>query len=273
MKKYKKYVILVVVMLVMLGLWKGCTSMANQKLKQSITLHEVKKDAFTKTYSSRGVVVSKKEVRYPIEGMVIETLVHVGDVVKKQDALVKYRQGSGIQTLQAQMEGIVVEMNEQYVTIAEKENVWVLVPVVAKWIDTIKEYDEVSVLDKKGKIEKISSVAHYQDMENYYDVYVQVDEKLSLQQEVQCTFVVEEYKTVYKLPLDAVVNHGDKEYVVLASWLKHLMDFSLEDVCEVEVVGIDGEYAVIVCEDALDVVCGFSSLSLSFIKEMLDLYV
>lgn len=274
MKVNKKVVILVVVVLVMLGLWKGCTSMANQELLASITLHEVKQESFTKLYQTRGVVVAKKEVRYPIAGMIVEKLVNVGDVVKKEEVLLKYTSGNGTKSLLCEMEGIITEITESYISIAKKDEVWLKVLLPSRFMDFVGENDEVKLFDVKGKVVKISSIASYENGENYYEVYVEGDASFVLYEEVECTFSIQEYEEVYKVPVSSVVACGDKEYIVLDTWLDHVMDFTMADVVEVEVVGIEDGNAVILCESHLrGAICVLEGLSLSFVQEMLELNV
>ena len=128
--------------------------------------------------------------------------------------------------------------------------------------------------DVKGKVVKLSRVSNYQNGENYYDVYVECDAVYSLHEEVKCTFEIMEYEEVYKVPLEAVVTSGDKEYLVLDAWLDHVMDFEVDDVVLVDVVGIEDGYAVLLCDERLHgSICVLEGLSLSFIQEMLELYV
>lgn len=274
MKINKKVVILVVVVVVMLGLWKGCTSMANQELLASITLHEVKKESFTKLYQTRGVVVAKKEVRYPIVGMIVEKMVNVGDMVKKEEVLLKYTSGNGTKSLLCEMDGIITEITESYISIAKKDEVWLKVLLPSRFMEFVGENDEVKLSDVKGKVVKISSIASYENGENYYEVYVEGDASFVLHEEVECTFSIQEYEEVYKVPVSSVVACGVKEYIVLDSWLDHVMDFTMDDVVEVEVVGIEDGNAVILCESHLrGAICVLKGLSLSFVQEMLELNV
>ena len=264
----------VLVVAVLLGIWKGCEGIANRELMDSITLYEPRQEHYEKMYQTLGRVVSQKEVRIPIEGMVVECLVQVGDVVEKDTVLVKYRVGKDTKKLICGMQGIVCEVNEQFIAIVHPDDLWLQVSLPMKYSSSVRLQDEVDVKGNKGWIEKISSVASYKHDENYFDVFVGFDEVLSLFEEVEVKMCVERLDCVYRIPMEAVIRCKNKDYVIKEAWLRDTYELDIDDVVMVDVVGVEDGYVVVNSEEVLDdSLCVFEGLSLEFIEKMLEMYV
>ena len=270
MKVNKKIVMICFLVVVVLGLWKGCERLANRELLESITLYELRQESFEKEYETLGRVVCQKEVRVPIEKMVKEVFVNVGDVVKKDEVCIRYVDGS---ELKSEFEGIVSEVNEAFVSIAILP-LWIQVEVPETYIDLLEAEQSVLVKDTKGKITKIGSVASYRDNKNFYDVYISCGGDFRLFEEVKVSMCVQSFHDVYKVPFNAVVRCKQKDYVIKQSWLRDTYELDIDDLVMVDVVGVDDGLVVIRSEDVLqEDVCVFDSLSMEFVQKMLELYV
>ena len=125
----KRVLVVFLVVVMVLGLWKGCEGLANKELLDSISLYMPQQENYEKMYQTLGKVVSKKEVRILVEGMVVDRLVQVGDVVKKDDVLLVYKVNQKSKKLLSSVDGIVCEVNEQFVSIVKDEDLWIQVAV------------------------------------------------------------------------------------------------------------------------------------------------
>ena len=270
MKVNKKVVIICLLVVVVLGLWKGCELFANKKLLESITLYEMRQESFDQMYETLGRVVCQKEVRVPIEKVVKEVVVEVGDLVKKDDVCIRYLDDG---ELKSEVEGIITEVNDVYLCIAI-EPLWIQIEVPDVYIDTLHVEQSVKVKGMEGRIVKIGNVANYRDSTNYYDVFIACDGDFRLFEEVGVSMCVQSFHDVYKVPFNAVIRCKEKDYVIKQSWLRDTYELDIDDLVMVDVVGVDGDLVVVRSEDSLkEDVCVFDSLSMEFIQKMLELYV
>ena len=270
MKVNKKLVIVCLLVVMVLGLWKGCEMMANRELLESITLYEMRQESFEKMYESCGKVVCQKQVRMPVEGMIVEVLVQVGDEVMVDDVLLRYQDGE----MKSLSEGIVSEMNDAYVSIVHPDDLWIQMEIEDTYVELLHLEQGVEVNGNLGKVAKIGKVANYHDGKNYFDVFVECSEHFRLYEEVNVKMCVQSFHDVYRVPMQAVIRCKQKDYVIKQSWLMDTYEMDIDDIVLVEVVGVEDGFVIVRSEDSLrENVCVFDGISLEFIQKMLEMYV
>ncbi|MDD6467285.1 MAG: hypothetical protein PUF50_03785 [Erysipelotrichaceae bacterium] len=270
----RKWMIVIIVVIVMIGLGKGCMNQANKELLQSVSLTTAELGQYEKKYQTMGKVMPKQSLHQPIEGSIIRQYVKEGDMVKKNDPLLKYQWQDQEKTLKAKQDGVVYAITSMDVEIVSLDSLWIWFEVPQAVKDELQLQQKVQVNQKTAEICSISNLSSHEN-ENYYDVYACFDEKesLFLHQEVEVELLSFQKEEVYLLPLNAVIEQNGHSYVVMEQWTKHPMELRLEDYIEVTVIGMqDGKVVVKKNVQLQQPVCLFSSLSYSFIQELIRVY-
>jgi len=272
----RKFVILVVVIMVLVVSFKACSNQAVNELVNSIELHKVQGTNYTPMYEVESSVIARNATRHPIEGPLVNSYVIVGERVEKGDKLFMYKGFDGDIVVNSRISGLVYEMNEGYVSIASEMDVSVLISVPKQYVAEFEVGKQIVISCESdkwfGEVSEISSIASNVGGVEKYDVYILCDKGSNLKFGTKVKVIVElnEVEGVLSIPINASIEFEGKMYVVDEKWLDNPMALNGTDYYEVDVIDIDKTSLIVNKREELEgkVICIFRGISTDFIKEM-----
>ena len=272
--KNRKWIFLVVIIVGLLFLFKACTGQATKELVKSVSLHRVESSSFRPVYETMSTVIAKNDTRYPIEGLLVKYYVRLGEKVKKGDKLFKFSSMGKELVVKSKNSGIVSELNEGYVAIADG-TMQLQFDLPQQYVTNASINQTIQLSNEtgtwQGEIIEISNVAVNKNGVEYYLVYVDVSNQstLRLGMEVDIKLTMSEVANVVMVPVMATIQLNGKIYVIKKSWLEHPLELLPEDYAVIEVLGTNDSMIVVENTELRDVdICVFSGISSDFIKEL-----
>lgn len=246
MKRFIKalVIILIIVVVIVAGLFIGSRYMQNQA-KQA--LNSIEKYTITKgdlslvTIGSGKIVSSDVKTIIP-SGTLNEINVNVGDIVKKGDLLAKYTDVRGTKLdLTSDYDGVITAIpNSASATLGKsatsafeisgRTNLQIDIQITEKEIYKIKTeqtalvYIEALNKEYSGKVSRISYAGNTDKDFTLYTVTVTfegITDDVYLGMTGSAKIDIETKKGVYKVPTEAIIEDGNKRYILKSEWLNN----------------------------------------------------
>lgn len=245
MKKFVKVLIIILIILAVLvtAFFVGRKILNNQTSKALQSLEKytiVKSDLALVTIGSGKIVSADVKTIIP-SGTLNEISVKVGDIVKKGDILAKYTDMKGTKLdLTTDYDGVITAIPSTSTSltakatsafeISGKANLQIDIQITEKEIYKIKVDQTAEVyieaLNKTytGKVKRISYAGNTESDFTLYTVTVSIDNisnDIYLGMTGSAKINVENKKDVYKVPVEAVIEDGNKRYILKSEWLNN----------------------------------------------------
>lgn len=245
MKKFVKALIIILVIIAVLvtAFFVGRKILNNQASKaiQSLEKYTIVKGDLSLVTIGSGKIVSADVKTVIPSGTLNEINVKVGDIVKKGDILAKYTDMKGTKLdLTSDYEGVITAIPSTSTSltakatsafeISGKANLQIDIQITEKEIYKIKVDQTAEVyieaLNKTytGKVKRISYAGNTDNDFTLYNVTVSIDnisDDIYLGMTGSAKINVETKKDVYKVPVEAVIEDGNKRYILKSEWLNN----------------------------------------------------
>jgi HlyD family secretion protein len=263
MKKALKVIIIIVIILAVLGgglalFGRSLMEKQKQNIKDSAEKYTVTKGDLSLSAVGSGKIVSSDIKKVVVSGNVTEIIVSVGDYVKKDAVLAKYKDAAGTEKdFKAEYEGVITAVpnstndtssavssaiggakssltaatSSSTFEISSNQKLQMDIDATENDIYKIKVGQKASVyivaldLAVDGKVARVSQTGNTSGDFSIYSVTISFDKgknDIYLGMTGSAKIIVSTKTNAIKVPVDALIEKENKRYVLLSSWFDNM---------------------------------------------------
>lgn len=220
------------------------SSMGVRKIREDTYAVTPESVLYAGKYYTSGTVFPQDPVTLKIPGNVKKWLVREGEKIDNGAQICVYTEEGAEKTFKSTSSGIVLQMDEQEIRIANPKKLGVSFEIPSSLRNTLAIGDKILAGGREAKISFLSGIAKNDSAQGVYEAEASLpsgaDETIGsvLPLEIRKG----EETTVWKVSEDCVIRSRGKDYVFYPSWLSHVTDLKAKDYAAAKILHYEDGY-------------------------------